>query len=87
MKFDLLVEKQLKGLAYGKTLKDIAKKAKKKQKKKKESTIVGQLKGELKKGMKVEREHTKSSKIAKKIAMDHLIEDPKYYSKLKKIGL
>ena len=49
MKFDLLVEKQLKGLAYGKTLKDIAKKAKKKQKKKKESTIVGQLKGELKK--------------------------------------
>jgi hypothetical protein len=87
MKFDLLVEQQLKGLAYKKTLKDIAQKAKKKNKKKKESTIIGQLKGELKKGKKVEREHTKSTKIAKKIAMDHLIENPKYYSKLKRSKL
>jgi hypothetical protein len=36
-------------------------------------------------GVKVEMEHTNDKQKAKEIAMDHLSEDPKYYSKLKKI--
>lgn len=36
----------------------------------------------LKRGTKVEMEHTTDPKIAQEIAMDHLVEDPKYYSKL-----
>lgn len=42
---------------------------------------------ELKMGIKVELEHTKNSNLAKEIALDHLAEDPKYYTKLKKTGL
>lgn len=30
-------------------------------------------------------EHTGSKSIAKEIAMDHLFEDPKYYTKLKQV--
>ena len=45
------------------------------------------LKQELKKGIKVEHEHTSDVKKAARIAMDHLFEDPKYYTKLDKIGL
>lgn len=36
-------------------------------------------------GIKVEMEHTSDPKIALEIAMDHLTEDPKYYTKLKKM--
>lgn len=36
---------------------------------------------ELKIGTKIELEHTKSKRVAKKIATDHLLEFPKYYSK------
>jgi len=39
---------------------------------------------ELKIGIKVEYEHTKDRKIAEKIALDHLAENPRYYSLLKK---
>ena len=42
---------------------------------------------ELAMGIKVEAEHAKSRKIATEIAMDHLSENPRYYSKLKKSGL
>ena len=35
---------------------------------------------ELKKGIKTEFEHTSDPKMDKKIAMDHLEEDPKYYT-------
>jgi hypothetical protein len=38
-------------------------------------------------GIKIETEHTNSHKIAKQIAKAHLIENPKYYTKLKKAGL
>lgn len=38
-------------------------------------------------GKKVEKEHSASSKKAKEIALDHLAEDPKYYSKLVEKGL
>lgn len=40
---------------------------------------------QLEMGLKVEMEHTKDIAIAKKIAMDHLTEDPHYYTKLSKI--
>lgn len=40
---------------------------------------------ELMMGIEVEREHTKNKKIAKEIALDHLAEDPQYYTKLKLI--
>ena len=44
-----------------------------------------QMQKELKMGTKRELEHTKSKKQAKKIAMDHIKEHPKYYSTLNKI--
>ena len=37
---------------------------------------------EVSKGVKVEMEHTNDENIAHEIAMDHVFEDPKYYSKL-----
>lgn len=40
-------------------------------------------KGQLRKGIKHEMEHTDDSKIAEEIAMDHLTEDPSYYDHLK----
>lgn len=43
------------------------------------------LRTQLKMGIKVEMEHTDNKSLAKKIAMDHLYEDPKYYTKLKKM--
>lgn len=46
-----------------------------------------ELKKELLMGIEVEKEHTPSEETASQIAMDHLTEDPRYYSKLKKIGL
>ena len=42
---------------------------------------------ELSMGLSVEAEHTSDPEIAKEIALDHLSEDPHYYSKLKKTGL
>lgn len=43
------------------------------------------LKQQLNRGIKIEMEHTDNEFEAKEIAMDHLSEDPTYYSKLKKI--
>lgn len=42
---------------------------------------------ELAIGVQSEMEHTNDIKIAKQIAIDHLKEDPKYYTKLAKAGL
>ena len=42
---------------------------------------------ELAMGIKVEMEHTDDVEVAKKIAMDHLAENPNYYSDLKKSGI
>jgi hypothetical protein len=39
----------------------------------------------IEEGMKVEREHTIHKSVQKRIAKDHLKEDPKYYLKLKKM--
>lgn len=49
--------------------------------------MVSSLKKELAKGIKVEQEHTSNIKTATRIALDHLFEDPNYYTKLDKIGL
>lgn len=68
----------LEQLSKGKTLEDIATS---------HNVDVEELKKELLMGIEVEKEHTPSEKIASQIAMDHLTEDPKYYSKLKKISL
>jgi hypothetical protein len=37
---------------------------------------------QLRRGIQVELEHTSDPKIAERIAMDHLVEDPLYYVKL-----
>jgi hypothetical protein len=78
MQFDTIYEKLLNGLAKGKSLEDIANK---------HNTSIEELKKELEKGMKVEKEHTDSHSVAKEIAMDHLVEDPKYYTKIAKAKL
>lgn len=64
------------GLSKGKQLKDVVNKHK---------VSKDDVMDEFKKGVQVEKEHTSDLKIAKEIALDHLMEDPKYYSKLKKI--
>lgn len=51
----------------------------------KEEQLEKQIKSNLRKGTKVEMEHTKDKGVARKIAMDHLYEDLEYYTKLKKI--
>lgn len=40
---------------------------------------------QIKKGMKIEMEHTRNKKMAQRIAMDHLVENPKYYTYLEKM--
>jgi hypothetical protein len=42
---------------------------------------------ELAMGIKIEMEHTDDMAVAKKIAMDHLAENPNYYSELKSSGI
>lgn len=42
---------------------------------------------ELSLGLSIEAEHTDDPEIAKEIALDHLSEDPHYYTKLKQSGL
>jgi hypothetical protein len=76
MHFDHLIENILQGLATGKTEQQIADK---------HGVSVEQVMKQLEKGINVEMEHTKCSKIARKIAMDHLWERPDYYTKLKQI--
>lgn len=64
---------------------DLAKEHSKSESTEKISKMYNILKRQLKKGMKVEMEHDMGIKKAKKIAMDHLKEDPKYYDKLEKV--
>lgn len=77
-------EKLKGGLSDNKTLEDIAKKHSKKGYHNTDNMIT-LLKKQLSMGMKVEMEHTKSKEKAKEIALDHLSEDPNYYTKLKKV--
>jgi len=57
------------------------------QSKQDDEDLVRSLNDELEVGAKEEMEHTDDPKEAKKIATDHLKEDPKYYSKLEGAGL
>jgi len=68
------------GLSKGMSLEDIAKKHNPKY----DENYYKKLQQELKKGITVEKEHTSDPKLAQKIAMDHLVENPKYYTDLKK---
>jgi hypothetical protein len=61
------------GLAKGMTLNDIAQK---------HGMSVDMLVAEFKKGIQTEMEHTTDREMAKEITMDHLFEDPQYYTKL-----
>ena len=48
---------------------------------------LSELKEQVRMGMKAESEHTSSKREQMKIVKDHLFENPKYYSLLKKAGL
>jgi hypothetical protein len=52
---------------------------------KKHKVRVDAIKGQLKSGIKVEKEHTSNTGVAKKIATDHISEIPDYYDRLKKM--
>lgn len=65
-------------LAKGKTLKQIAKM---------HDVELFDIEKQVKMGMKVESEHTSSKREQLKIVKDHLVENPKYYTLLKKAGL
>ena len=64
------------GLSQGMDITDIANKHK---------VDIDDLVKELQDGIKVEMEHTTDRKVAEEIALDHLFEDPKYYTKLQSI--
>ena len=64
------------GLAKGLSLNDIAEK---------HGVSVDMMVAEFKKGIAVEMEHTTDRQVAKEIALDHLFEDPKYYTKLSSV--
>lgn len=53
----------------------------------KHDVSIDEIVKQLEMGIKVEQEHTTNKAAAKKIALGHLKEDPKYYSKLKKAKL
>jgi GNAT superfamily N-acetyltransferase len=46
---------------------------------------LSKIEKELRMGIKVEKEHTGSQSMAEEIAMDHLVEIPDYYTRLKKM--
>jgi hypothetical protein len=52
---------------------------------KKHGVALSLILAQLKIGTKTEKEHTNDSKVAEEIALDHLGEDPRYYTKLKKM--
>jgi hypothetical protein len=66
------------GIADNKSLSDIAKKHK---------VDVKILTKQFEKGLKVEKEHTDSPQEAEEIALDHLAENPKYYTDLINSGV
>lgn len=64
------------GLSDKKSKKDIANKFK---------VSIQKIEKELSMGTKIEMEHVNSKGLAKEIAMDHLVEIPDYYTRLKKM--
>ncbi len=69
-------EKLKGGLADGKSLEDIANK---------HGVSIEDIQKQFAMGVKVEMEHTHNKNVAKEVASDHLWEDGKYYTKLKKM--
>ena len=49
------------------------------------NVTLSKVEKELRMGVKIEKEHTGSATMAKEIAMDHLVEIPDYYTRLKKM--
>ena len=78
MRFDTLINERLSRLSKSKTIPDIAKL---------HNTTSTKIKSEHKRGVNVEKEHGGNVRTAKAVAMDHLVENPKYYTKLKKAKL
>jgi hypothetical protein len=70
---------------YDLALKHVEDKSVKKQSPERISKMLSHLTQQLIKGLKVEMEHSDDITVAKEIAMDHLAEDPNYYTKLKRI--
>ena len=64
------------GLANGMCVEDLAKK---------HGVSLEEIQHQLEQGIKTEMEHTDNMDVATKIAMDHLAEDPHYYTKLAKM--
>lgn len=64
------------GLADKMSAEDIAKK---------HGVEVNHIKSQIKMGLKVEMEHTNDPRKALEIAMDHMVESPDYYTKLKEM--
>jgi hypothetical protein len=71
-----LTDRNLRGLAADLKPRDLARK---------HGVPLAAILQQLAMGSRVEREHTDNAATAMKIAMDHVFEDPKYYTKLKKI--
>ena len=53
----------------------------------KHNVDISVINDQLEKGVEVEMEHTNDNKESERIALDHLDEDPMYYTKLIKAGL
>jgi hypothetical protein len=64
------------GISNNMSVEDIAKK---------HNVSVEDIKAQLQKGIKVEKEHTDDEKKAERIALDHLFEIPDYYDRLNKM--
>lgn len=64
------------GLADKMSVEDIAKK---------HGVEVSHIKSQIKMGLRVELEHTNDPRKALEIAMDHMVESPDYYTKLKEM--
>ena len=91
-KIDMMNENEVikGGLSDKKTLKDLASKhtyddSTDSVDKGKLNDMMKHLKDQLRKGIKVEMEHTDDEDKSREIAMDHLWEDPNYYTKLSKV--
>lgn len=63
-------------MSQGMTIEDIAEK---------HGTSIKAIESQIEKGIEIEKEHTASEKEARKIAMDHLVEIPDYYTRLIKM--
>lgn len=52
---------------------------------KKHGVSLDQIMRELEMGIEIELEHTKNPEMSREIALDHLLEMPDYYTRLKKM--